>query len=153
MELTIGQHFHWTNMRKTIQLHCSKCILCQKSKKNQQKFGKLPEKQAQCVPWCEVCIDLIGPYKFGNAKMNKEVRFHCLAMIDPATGWFEIVEISDKTAIEVAERFEQTWLNRYPWPDIVVMDRGKEFMGEVKTMLVEQLRHCSQTHNHTKPTS
>jgi hypothetical protein len=30
-----------------------------------------------------------------------------------------------------------TWLNRYPWPTEVVMDRGKEFMGDVKRMLVE----------------
>eukprot|EP00955_Chlamydomonas_euryale_P012036 129713-Chlamydomonas_euryale.AAC.1 len=59
-------------------------------------------------------------------------------MIDPATGWFEIVEIPQKRADIVANKFEQTWLNRYPWPQQVVMDRGSEFMGEVKPLLKDE---------------
>eukprot|EP00980_Cylindrotheca_fusiformis_P020524 scaffold7585_cov72-Cylindrotheca_fusiformis.AAC.1 len=58
-------------------------------------------------------------------------------MIDPATGWFEIVEIKDKQADEVANKLEQTWLVRYPWPQNVVCNRGKEFMAEVTEMLTE----------------
>jgi hypothetical protein len=102
------------------------------------KFGHLPEKQADVIPWKQVCIDLIGPYKIGSEK-NKQyaTTLHCLTMIDPATGWFEIVEIPDKSSQTVANAFEMTWLSRYPWPTEVVMDRGREFMGEVKNMLRE----------------
>jgi hypothetical protein len=57
-------------------------------------------------------------------------------MIDPATGWFEIVEIPDKRADVIANKLETTWFNRYPWPTEVIMDRGKEFMGEVKDTLL-----------------
>jgi hypothetical protein len=32
-------------------------------------------------------------------------------MIDPATGWFEIVEIDDRKADEVSNRLEFTWLS------------------------------------------
>ena len=59
-------------------------------------------------------------------------------MIDPATGWFEIIETPDKRADTIANLFEQTWLNRYPWPQEVVLDRGKEFMGEVITLLRDE---------------
>jgi len=41
-------------------------------------------------------------------------------MIDPATGWFEIVEIPNKKADEIANLLEQTWLVRYPWPQNVI---------------------------------
>ena len=58
-------------------------------------------------------------------------------MIDPATGWFEILEIPSKQADEIANLLEQTWLVRYPWPQNIICDRGKEFMAEVTEMLQE----------------
>ena len=57
-------------------------------------------------------------------------------MIDPATSWFEIKDLPGKhTADIVANVVEQTWLNRYPWPDEIILDRGKEFLAEFKNML------------------
>ena len=50
-------------------------------------------------------------------------------MIDPATGWFEIAECNDKRSVSIADIAERTWLNRHPWPDLVNLDRGKEFVG------------------------
>ena len=50
-------------------------------------------------------------------------------MIDPATGWFEIVEYDDKKAATIADLVEQTWLARYPRPNIITYDRGNEFLG------------------------
>ena len=56
-------------------------------------------------------------------------------MINPATGWFEIIQIPDKRADNISNLLEQTWLCRYPWPQKVICDRDREFMAEVKTML------------------
>ena len=98
-----------------------------------RKYGQLPEKDPEVIPWTTVCIDLIGPYTIGKGKYAATLQ--CFTMIDPATGWFEIVEIPDKKSETVANAFEITWLSRYPWPTEVVMDRGREFMGEVKAML------------------
>ena len=50
-------------------------------------------------------------------------------MIDPATGWFEIVQIPNKEAITIANLVEQVWLSRYPWPTEITYDRGSEFIG------------------------
>ncbi len=133
MELTIGQHYYWKNMRKTIQSACRSCGICRATKPKSQKYGHLPPKDAEVSPWKTVCIDLIGDYKFGKGK--KQVNLSCLTMIDPATGWFEIVTIDNKTSNHIANKFEQTWLNRYPWPEQVQLDRGTEFMGAVSDML------------------
>ena len=57
-------------------------------------------------------------------------------MIDPATGWFEIKNVpGTKRADIVANVIEQVWLNRYPWPEKVVLDRGGEFMDEFTRMI------------------
>ena len=50
-------------------------------------------------------------------------------MKDPATGWFEIQEYSDKRAVTIANIVEQTWYARYPWPTEITSDRGNEFIG------------------------
>jgi len=144
-ELTIAQHFHWHDMRKTVVDVCSKCNDCQVSKKRLRKLGHLPPKEPNVVPWKTLCIDLIGPYKFGKPETkNKkgkvirpstEMTLHCLTMIDPATGWFEIVEVPTKQADDISNLLQRTWLDRYPWPEEVIMDRGREFMAEVTDML------------------
>jgi transposase InsO family protein len=67
---------------------------------------------------------------------KEELTLHCLTMIDPVTGWFELAEIPAKSAdVVIDDVLEQKWLNRYPRPTSVVMDRGREFMAEVKRTL------------------
>ena len=133
-ELTMGQHYCWKGMRKTVTQVCKACVTCREFKKRQSKYGKLPPKpKADAIPWHTLCIDLIGPYQFGKGK--EQFVLHCLTMIDPATGWFEIVQIPNKKAEEISNLIETTWLTRYPWPTEIVMDRGREFCAEVKDML------------------
>ena len=112
-----------------------------------EEAGHLPPKAAEVTPWETLCIDLVGPYsidveievkpKKGRRK-KKEVQtltLHCMTMIDPATGWFEIKELPYKQADIIANLLQEVWMSRYPWPDQIVLDRGSEFMAEVKRML------------------
>ena len=125
-------------MREHIRAHCTKCSVCQKNKRDQRKFGHLPPKEAEAIPWDKMCIDLIGPHKI-RRKGKPDLICKCVTMIDPATGWFEVHEYNDKRAITIANIAEQEWFFcRYPWPTQVTFDRGSEFMGEdFKTMLME----------------
>jgi hypothetical protein len=45
-------------------------------------------------------------------------------MIDAATGWFEIVEATNKSATSIQDLFHNTWLARYPRPQFIVFDNG-----------------------------
>jgi transposase InsO family protein len=56
-------------------------------------------------------------------------------MIDPATGWFEMQQIKNKTAAEVADICEKTWFTRYPLPQRITLDQGTEFMAEFAKMV------------------
>ena len=58
-----------------------------------------------------------------------------MTMIDPATGLLEIAEIKTKSADVVANVAETTWFTRYPWPEKVICDRGREFMAEFALMI------------------
>ena len=46
-------------------------------------------------------------------------------MIDPVTGWFEVVRYDDKIIISIANLVETTWLSRYPRPTEITYDQGK----------------------------
>ncbi len=135
-EASLRQHYHWANMRQTVHDVCSKCPTCQKHKKHTKKYGHLPEKEAEAQPWDKLCVDLIGPYTFQKKYRKKDLSLWCVTMIDPATGWLEIKEIKNsKSAIDIANLVEQTWLTRYPWPTQINFDRGSEFMAEFARMI------------------
>ena len=75
-----------------------------------------------------------------------------MMMIDPATGWFGIVDIPmfdlnavmagndeyiDKSSDRVRHIFNNTWICRYPRPRKVVFDNIYEFKQDFITFLKE----------------
>ncbi len=137
-EESIKQHFYWKNVDKTVHKICKKCDSCQRTKKGSKKYGHLPEKEAEVHPWEHLCVDLIGPYTL-KRKGKKPLTLWAVTMIDPATGWFEMAEISCKESIYIANKVEQVWFTRYPWPVKVTFDRGSEFMSDFAQMVQEDL--------------
>ena len=138
LELTLRQHFTFIGLGPMTTRVCKACMVCRSLKANHKKYGKLPPKEPETIPWHTLCIDLIGPYPFGDEKKGTLVTLHCMTMIDPATGWFDIVDIPNKRADFIANLLEQHWLTRYPWPTEICMDRGKEFAAEVSKALRDE---------------
>ena len=52
----------------------------------------MPTKLVITNPWEALCVDLIGPYTL-KGQDGTVIDFMCLTMIDPATSWFEIIEL------------------------------------------------------------
>ena len=82
----------------------------------------------------------------------KDVELHltCMTFIDPATGWFEIVQVPyyniedvkggnveyiNKTSARISQLFNNTWLSRYPRPHRVIFDNGSEFKRDFIPLL------------------
>jgi hypothetical protein len=63
-------------------------------------------------PWQTLCVDLIGPYTVCTKKGTQSL--HAMIMFDPATSWFDVVEIPNKRAVTCANLVENTWLCCYP---------------------------------------
>jgi hypothetical protein len=59
-----------------------------------------------------------------------------LTMIDQATGWFEIVKATNKSATSIQDLFHFTLLARYTQPQFIVFDNGNigKFKREFKKM-------------------
>jgi transposase InsO family protein len=72
---------------------------------------------------------MIGPYQI-RCKGKKTSHLQAIAMIDPATRWFEIIQSETKTADVVANKVEIAWLSRHPWPMRITCDHGSEFVGK-----------------------
>jgi hypothetical protein len=79
LEETLKQAMYWTNMRTSVRQFVRQCKSCQINKRTKHSHGKLPPKLALKIPWEALCVDLIGPYTIKG--------------IDPASNWFEIVEL------------------------------------------------------------
>ena len=145
LEETLCAVMYWRGMRAQVRQHVKTCDRCQKGKpKQRRKYGHLPPKIAEVTPWKSVCVDLIGPYTI-KGKDGTILDFMCLTMIDPATGWFEIIElptasveivrkgeeitdvILDKSSAQVSRLFNMTWLSRYPRAKYIIFDNGSEF--------------------------
>jgi hypothetical protein len=95
-----------------------------------------------------LCVNLIGPYVI-EGKDGSQIDFMALTMIDPASSWFEIVElplvkrlrmtnvngkellqsedIFDKSSDRVAKLVNKTWLSWYPRCRYMIYGNSSEF--------------------------
>ncbi len=84
---------HWKGARTTIRRYIKACRFCQVNKRHSLKYEHDPPKLVLTTPWRALCVDLVGPYTL-KGKDGSSIDFMCLSMIDPATSWFEIVELT-----------------------------------------------------------
>jgi hypothetical protein len=92
----MGSVMYWKGMHTTIRRYIKFCRSCQVNKRHSQKYGHLPPKLVITTPWKTLGVDLIGPYTL-KGKDGSSIDFMCLTMINPATSWFEIVELPTVT--------------------------------------------------------
>eukprot|EP00957_Ditylum_brightwellii_P209044 15360000-Ditylum_brightwellii.AAC.1 len=107
---SICTHFHAPKLHQVCK--DLKCATCQCNTQLGPGYGELPPRQASLLPWTEVAVDLIGPWKMKVG--NKEIEFSALTCIDPVSNIVEMIRLNNKTAVHVAQQFENAWLSRYP---------------------------------------
>ena len=144
LEETLRATMTWPAMRDMVRRFTKTCRSCQFNKRRKLKYGKLPVKNVIGKPWEALCVDLIGPYTI-KGKDKTKLDFMCLTMIDPASSWFEMVElplseveklvgknvetseIFNKTSKQIATLVNKSWFSRYPRPRNIIYDNGSEF--------------------------
>ena len=116
-----------------------------------------PHNIVELKPLDTLNVDLIGLYsksirqhQTGGTIIRNNDSLTCMTMIEPATIWFEIVEIPtfdlqevtlyndeyiDKSSARVSQLFNNTWLFRYPRPLKVVFDNGSDFKQDFTPLL------------------
>jgi hypothetical protein len=123
--------------------------------KTHTKYGQLPSKIVISALWEALCVDLIGPYTL-KGKDSSAIDFMALTMIDPASSWFEIVELPlakwltamkvnskekinkelvfDKSSNQIARLANKIWLCRYPRCRHLIYDNESEFKLHLETL-------------------
>ena len=114
-EHTLRQNFDWKGLHTSVQNVCKKCPTRQRAKKTNQKYGNLPSKKAETNPWETLCVDLIGPYTIPRKGKNP-LKCLYLTIINPATGWFKMAQIPNKTAEIIVDIIRKNLFTRYPLP-------------------------------------
>ena len=105
---TIQASMYWHGMKKDVEQYVKTCDVCQRCKKQKKKYGHLPPKKAETIPWKRVNVDLIGPYTIKTKR--KTYQLQCMTMIDPVTNWFEIGRVFPPSAAECQQVFDSLWL-------------------------------------------
>jgi hypothetical protein len=141
---------------------------CQVNKRHSQKYGHVPPKLVITTPWEALCVDLIGPYTLNN-KDDSSIDFMCLTMINPATSWFEMVELPklqretsgskvtnkntkeadmafDKSSTQISNLVYKTWFSIYPRCYYLTYDNRSKFKLHFPA-------HCDSYSIKRKPTS
>jgi hypothetical protein len=79
-------------MHTTIWRYIESFRSSQGNKRHSLKYGLVPPKLVIKTPWRALCVELVGPYTL-KGKDGSSINFMCLITIDPASSWFEIVEL------------------------------------------------------------
>ena len=81
--------YHKSNLRPAVDKH--KCEHCLRNKLSGPGYGLLSEQDVRSMPFEEVAVDLIGPWK---VKVNgRMVTFQALTIIDMVTNLVKLIRI------------------------------------------------------------
>ena len=104
---------------------------------DQHKYGKCIPKLVDEIPWNKLFVDIIGPLKI-HSEGKDPLEVKAVTIIDPVTGWFEVTQYRDKTAITIKTLVKTMCLAWYPCPVEITYDQGGEFLGhEFKDSMIE----------------
>jgi transposase InsO family protein len=134
LETTLLNHLWFPNMRDRITRHVNECEHCKRYKFIGQGQGHVPPRNDVSIPWEEVAVDTIGPWKI-PLPGNTQLIVHALTMIDTATTLSETVRVENGQSEHAAMLFTNNWLSRYPKPLRCVHDQGSEFKLRFQEML------------------
>ena len=104
-------------MRKKLQPHQN---LQNLSGGKEGKNCHLPEKEVVYIPWDMLLVDLISPFKIRIELQDDRLIIKYSTMIDPMTGWFEIVQYNYSHADNIDILLEKALILLYPKPTIVM---------------------------------
>jgi hypothetical protein len=111
-----------------------------------KKYGLLSPKVEESDPWIMVCVDLVS--LFTILTPSKTHYLLALTMIDPATGGFEIVEATNKSATNTHGLLHSNWLTWYPGPQFIVFFNGGKFKQEFKQICENHVIKAKPTKRH-----
>ena len=73
------QNLYWPGIINAVQKEVKKCDSCQRTKRSNIKYGKLPAKEAEKISWktfCRYNSSLLHKKKGKEIKLKYKIRYH-----------------------------------------------------------------------------
>ena len=87
IEVTVSEHYYWSDLRENICTHVKVCKTCYKTRKK-RKCDFINSKEAEAILWDILSVDLKGSNKIRGEFRDDTFILTALTMIDPETIWF-----------------------------------------------------------------
>jgi hypothetical protein len=124
---TIKVRYYWKGIDQDVKEHIDKCMNC-KLRKTYQRRPQVPIMKYNAVnrPLDRVHMDLIGPLP-----STQNGNRYIMVIKDYLTKYVWLIPLKGKTATEVAEAYVTRFICQAGIPDMVVSDRGNEFVNSL----------------------
>ena len=129
---SISQHMYCPGLTTHVANYVRRCPSCQRYKNSGRGIGHLaPTLSSLGIPWEEIAIDSIGPWKIVLPPPHHIVTFNGFTIIDTTTNILEIARATQRNATgeEACDALDNMWLTRYPKPVRCIFDQGKTFLN------------------------
>ena len=129
---TIAQHMYCPRLPERVAEYVRRCGACQRYKNAGRGVSHVaPALTSLGLPWEEIAIDCIGPWKVTLPPPHNIVTFNAFTIIDTTTGVLEIIRSRqmNATGTQAVEALDNAWLSRYPKPVRCIFDQGKCFIS------------------------
>ena len=142
----IRAKYYWPKMYTDIDIHVKTCDTCQKCKRNYNNDkAPLTPLPVPARPFSRLHMDILGPLTTTTEKHK-----YILLVVCAFTGWCECFPLKSQESSVIAQILYSEIFCRFGSPDIIVSDRGQNFMSKLVSALCELFQvtrhHTSSFH-------
>jgi len=116
MVTLIRNHFYWPTMSRDIQTYLKSCNVFQKTDKSNPPHSPMQLREAVCIPFERVAIDLVGQFPSASGGF----RF-LLTCVNLATRWPEAIPLKCTTARVIINQLTNIFCRWANWAKVVPM--------------------------------
>ena len=144
--LAIRQRYHFRNVRKAVQKYISLCEDYIRAKSQQTATSSPLTPMISSRPFSAIAIDLYSP-----GTTSPTGHRYVLTTVDLCTRWVSFVPLKTKYPSEVMWALATTWFHVHGIPQVILSDRGKEFLGTASAVCAALgIRHIKTTPYHPR---
>ena len=135
----VSSRFVWPGMAGDVKRWTQACRECQRNKVTRHTKSPPAQFQPPDGRFSVVHVDLVGPLP------PSQGHSYLLTCADRFTRWIEVAPLENIRADTVRQKFVETWIARFGVPDVVVTDRGSQFLSSAWAELSQRLGFTRRT--------
>ena len=124
--------YYWPKMYQNIADYVRSCAVCQSVKKQTQQRPAPLVNMPIAETFSRIHMDILGPLT-----TSKEGYKYILLIVDSFSKWPEAFPLKTMEAKEIAKVLYAEIFSRYGAPDVIVSDRGQNFISKLVTAVCE----------------